>query len=108
MNSTELETNSSRSSFLVNEETRTIRSIYESINKGSETSINDIDLNGSVNRGSDEDFRNVISSKSIPIILAILLIDCPNEPVDVFNNNNFVSNFYMNSEPMFSPRITAS
>ena len=81
----------------MNEETRTIRSISEPIDNGSETSINYIDLNGSVNRESSEDSNNVITSKSIPIIFAALLIDCRNESVDVPNNNNLVSKFLYGS-----------
>ena len=103
MNSTELETRSSRGGFLVNEEMRIIRSIRESVDNGSETSSNAIDLNGSVNQESDEDSGNVISSKSILIILATLLIDYRNESVDVPNSNNFASIFYMDPEATFSP-----
>ena len=103
MNPTELEMRPGGGGFLVNEETRTIKSIRESINNGSETSSKTIDLNGSVNRESDENSSNVISSKTIPIILATLLIDYCKESVDVPNTNNFVSNFHTNPEPIFSP-----
>ena len=103
MNSTELETSSNRGGFLVNEEKRTIRSILELIANGSKASSNATDLHQLVNRESDEYASNVISSKSIPIILVILLTDYRNESVDVPNNNNFFSNFYADLEPMFSP-----
>ena len=93
IDSTELKTISSRGRFLVNEETRTIRSIRESIDNGIETSSNAIDLNGLANLESNEDSSNVISSKSIPIILATLLIDYRNESVDVPNNNNLFQIF---------------
>ena len=80
----------------------TIRSTRESIDNSSETSSNAIDLNRSVNRENDEDSSNVMSSKSIPIILTTRLVDYLDESVDVPNNNNFVSNSYADPEPMFS------
>ena len=103
LNSTELETNSSRCGFLVNEETRTIRSIRESIDNGSEVSSSAIDLNESVNRESDKDSSNIISSTGIPIILATFVTNYRNESVDVPSNNDFVSNFYTDPETMFPP-----
>ena len=103
LNSTELETSSSRGNFVMNEDTRIIRSIRESIDNDSKTASNATDLNGSVNRESDEDSSNITSSKSISITLATLLTDYRNESVDVPNNNNFVSDFYTDPELMFSP-----
>ena len=105
LNSTELETNSSWGGFLVNEETRTIRSIHESTDNGSEVSSHATDLNGSVNRENDKDSSNVISSTSIPIILATLLTNYRNESMDVPSNNDFVSDFYTDPEPMFLPSV---
>ena len=106
LNSTELETSSSRGNFLVNEDTRTIRSKRESIDNGNETSSNAIYLNVLVNQESDEDSSNTTSSKSIPITLATILTAYRNESVDMSSNNNFVSNFYADSESMFSPSAT--
>ena len=87
----------------MNEETRTIRSICESIDNGSEVSSSAIDLNESVNRESDKYSSNIISSTSIPIILATFVTNYRNESVDVPSNNDFVSNFYTDPETMFPP-----
>ena len=87
----------------MNESTRTIRSIRESIDNGSEVSSGAIDLNESVNRESDKDSSNIISSTRIPIVLATFVTNYRNESVDVPSTNDFVSNFYMDPETMFPP-----
>ena len=103
LNSTELETNLSRSSFWVNDETRTIRSMCGSIDNGSETTTNSICLDDSVNRKSDEDSSSVTYLKNIPIIIAPSSENYNNDSMDVTNTNNFASNSYADPETMFPP-----
>lgn len=105
LNSTELETNSSRSVFSVNEETKTIRSICGSIDDGNETINNTDHLNDSINQENNEDSVNVITLKSIPMIIAPFLVHYNKESMDVHDNNNFVSNVYTDPERMFSSSV---
>ena len=101
MNSIELETNSNRSDFLMNGETRTIRRLCESIDSGSQTTLSSSRLNDATDRGNDEDSAYAKSLKNILFIMGPWVDSGNNKYMDSYDTNNSDSNDYRDTEFMF-------
>ena len=73
--------NLSSDGFLVNEETRTNRSLCGLIDSGSCTTLSSSHLNDPINRENDEDSPYTISLKYILLIVALRFVDYNNESI---------------------------